>query len=107
MSPANGKLNVMRPPDWRIFDLPADVLREPVGDDTRLVLWIPAESADGDRHWDRVGTVAGADVTADGGICAVPAFAIRVRQRVRGVFGRLVHRLRGSPEGKAWVLPTG
>src|SRR5262245_13647857 len=98
----------MRTPDWRTFTFRDGVLREPVADPARIVLWIPGGSEDGFRHWHRVGTVPGAAITTGGGVCAVPATAVRARQlEGSGILGRLFGRRKGAPPGRTWVLPTG
>src|SRR5262249_24365711 len=97
----------MKKPDWRNLNLDEGVLREPLPDDQRVVLWLPGGLYGGYRHWERVGTVPGAGVTVAQGVCATPATAIRARQRVGGFFGRLLQRFRKGPGEQTWVLPNG
>jgi hypothetical protein len=96
----------VRLPDWRKLTLTEGVRAEPSSEDGRIVLWLLA-GGDGEfRHWERVSTVAHAEVMARQGICTTPATSIRTRQRQRGFFGRLFRR--SLPvEGQTWVLPDG
>ena len=50
----------MRLPDGRPLVVDEGVLIEPIGPGGRVVLWLPGERRAGYRHWERVGTVAGA-----------------------------------------------
>jgi tetratricopeptide (TPR) repeat protein len=82
------------------------VLREPVPDEGRIVLWLPGEHGGGFRHWERVASVPGAAVTEVEGVCSTAATLVRARQRVRGFFGKLLGL--GKAGGDAtWVLPNG
>jgi tetratricopeptide (TPR) repeat protein len=97
----------MKLPALRSLRLHEGVLAEPMPDDSRIVLWVPG-GRDGDyRLWERVGNVARAEVTVEQGICATPANAIRARQRVRGLFGKLLQRFQKGTGGQSWTLPNG
>jgi tetratricopeptide (TPR) repeat protein len=85
----------------------AGVLREPVLEDDRVILWLPGEREGEYQYWERVGNVARAEVTVERGVCATAATAVRARQRVRGVLGRLFSRGPAATGGRVWVLPNG
>ncbi len=87
--------------------LEAGVLREPVSDGGRIVLWLPGERDGAFQHWERVGSVARAEVVADQGLFAIAATSIRARQRVKGVVGKLLGRLNASKTSRALILPGG
>ena len=81
-------------PDWQQLELDAGVLREPSPDASRIVLWIPDEQDGGFRHWERVSSVPGADIAAGQGTLATAATSVRVRQKVGGLFGKLLQPFR-------------
>lgn len=97
----------MELPDGRPLIVDDGVLLEPIGAGGRIVLWLPAEPAGGDRHWERVGTVAGAAVGATPGIRSVPATSVRARQRVGSGLGGLLRRIAGPRGDRALTIPGG
>jgi tetratricopeptide (TPR) repeat protein len=97
----------MKVPDWRKVDLGEGVLREATLDNKSIILWLPGESAESLRHWERIGSVPGAEITAEEGLCATAATSIRASQQVRGLFGKLFGRFRETAGGRTWVLPNG
>jgi hypothetical protein len=96
----------MRLPDWRKLTLTQGVRAEPSSEGGRIVLWLPAGSDGEFRHWERVSTVAHAEVMLGQGICTTPATSIRARQRQRGLFARLFRRPQPA-DGQTWILPDG
>ena len=73
----------------------------------RIVLWLPG-SREGDyRHWERVSSVARAEVSVAQGICSIPANSVRAREPCAGFLGKLWQRWRGPVRGRAWILPHG
>jgi tetratricopeptide (TPR) repeat protein len=46
-------------------------------------------------------------MTNEGGLCATAATAVPARQRVKGVLGKLLGRLREAKASRTFVLPTG
>lgn len=96
----------MKPPDWGNFVFAESVLREAAVERDRLVVWCSGELTDGFRHWERVASVAGAEITAVQGLCSMPANLLRTRQKVRGLLGRLFGRSAQTAE-PTWTLPTG
>jgi tetratricopeptide (TPR) repeat protein len=97
----------MNTPDWRKLTLNDGVLQEPMPGDNHLVLWLPGPREDGFQYWERINKVARAEPTAEHGIGATPALAIRARQRVRGLFGKLWPRFGKDSGDQNWVLPNG
>jgi tetratricopeptide (TPR) repeat protein len=92
-------------PDWRTVALNEGVLREPIPESNRIVLWLPGPREGLYQHWERIGNVPQAEIQEKQGICAVAALLIQARQRVRGLFGKLFGR---KPEGTGiWILPNG
>src|SRR5262249_9448427 len=89
------------------LDLDAGVLREPLSEDNRIVLWLPGDRAGGFQHWERVGNVPGAEVSVAQGLCATAATLVRARQQVGGFFAKLVQRFRKPGDNATWVLPSG
>ena len=97
----------MKVPDWRSFALNEGVLPEPIADDNRIILWLPGSCDRGFQQWERISNVVRAEIRVEQGICATAATSIRARQQVRGFFGKLLQRFRGTPGDRSWVLPNG
>jgi tetratricopeptide (TPR) repeat protein len=95
----------MQVPTPQSLALNDGVLPEPHPGNNVLVLWVRGDRADGFQHWERVASVAGAAVEQLQGVCAVPATAVRVRQRLQGLFGKFLGRFRQAPG--QWLLPGG
>jgi tetratricopeptide (TPR) repeat protein len=89
-------------PDGKTLDLGEGVLVEPTSGGDRLALWVP----EGD-DWERVATVARAEVVVEQGVGSIAATAVRARRRSKGVIGSLVGRVRGGSGDKELTLPTG
>lgn len=97
----------MKVPDWRNLALDAGILPEPTPDDNRIVFWLPG-SRDGEfQNWERIGTVARAEIAVEEGLCATAAMSVQARQRVRGFLGKLFWRLQGAAGNQNWMLPNG
>jgi len=79
---------------------------EPIPGTNHLVLWVRGDTADGYRHWQRIGNVANTVIEHQDGLWWTPATTLRARQRIQGFFGKLLSRFR-QPTGKHWFLPTG
>ncbi|WP_406694563.1 tetratricopeptide repeat protein [Singulisphaera sp. Ch08] len=94
-------------PDGRPLILSDGVLTESASGDGRLVLWLPGARANGFRHWDRVGTAAGATVTSSEGIASVAAVLTPARQRVGVGVSALLRRLVRTKAEPSWTLPGG
>ena len=97
----------MNLPDWRDITLEAGVLREAVSDGGRVVLWLAGERDGAFQHWERVGSVPRAEVSAEQGLCSVTATSVPARQRIKGVVGKLLGRLHASKTSRALILPGG
>jgi tetratricopeptide (TPR) repeat protein len=97
----------MKIPDWRKLAFEKGVVPEPVPDGSRIVLWLRGGQEGGYQYWERIGTVARAEVTAGQGLCATPATSIRARQRTRGFFGKLFGGLGEGKADQVWTLPNG
>jgi len=97
----------MTRPDWRNLVLEQGILREPDPNRARVILWLPGERAGGVQHWERISNVPGAEITAEQGICATAATAVRARQKVRGFFGKLLQRVLSGSDKQSWELPNG
>lgn len=93
----------MKIPDWYEFGVDEGVLPEPGVEAQRLALWLPGQRDANYQNWERIATPARAPIIVAEGLCAAPATAVRVQQRVRGFFGRLWPRIRDG----SWVLPDG
>jgi tetratricopeptide (TPR) repeat protein len=95
-------------PNWRDIALHPGVLRESaLGDNRRLVVWLPVERDRNCQHWHRVSVVPYAEVIEHEGLSSVAATMIRARQQVRGVFHALLSRFRRGAGGNTWQLPNG
>jgi tetratricopeptide (TPR) repeat protein len=97
----------MNSPDWQRLVFNKGILREPIPDNDRVVLWLPVRREGGFQYWERVGSVARTTVSTEQGLCAAAATAVPARQRVGGLFGGLFARLRQSPGDQSWMLPSG
>jgi tetratricopeptide (TPR) repeat protein len=97
----------MKIPDWRRVVFHAGVLAEPIADDNRLAVWLPAGSDGEFQYWQRVAGVAGAEVVVAQGVCTTAATAIRARRRVGGIVGKLLERFRSARSDRCWVIPDG
>jgi tetratricopeptide (TPR) repeat protein len=94
-------------PDWRRVVFHAGVLAEPIAEDNRLAVWLPAGSDGEFQYWQRIAAVAGAEVVVAQGVCATAATAIRARRRVGGIVGKLLERFRKARSDRSWVIPDG
>jgi tetratricopeptide (TPR) repeat protein len=92
--------------DWRNLVLNEGVLSERTGHDQRIVLWLPGSRHGGIQEWERISSVARAEIHIEQEICAITATAIQARQPIRSFLGKLVHRFRKSGE-RSWTVPNG
>jgi hypothetical protein len=92
--------------DWREMALGAGILREPESDESRLIVWLPAETEGDYQHWERIGNVARGEVVVVQGLCSTPATTIRARRRIKGLLGKLLGRF-GEGKGKHTLLLPG
>ena len=97
----------MKLPNWQEFTLNPGVLAERSHDRERIALWAPGPREGGFQHWQRVSTVARAEITNEQGVGATAANVIRARERVQGFLGRMLGRLRGGKGEPTWMLPGG
>jgi tetratricopeptide (TPR) repeat protein len=93
--------------DWREIALESGVRREAASDESRLIVWLPAEGEGGDRYWERIGNVARGEIVAEDGLCLTPATAIRTRRRSLGLLGKLLGRFGEGKAQRTFVLPSG
>ena len=93
--------------DWREIALDGGLLREPESDESRLIVWVPAESEGDYRYWERIGNVARGEVVVEDGLASTPATSIRARRRVRGLFGKLRDRFGEGRARRSFVIPGG
>lgn len=97
----------MTVPDRAHWKLDDHVQWEPSDDDGRLGFWIPQATEGGYRDWERISNVARADVVVEQGICGTAAASIRARERIGGMFGKLLAGLRKPKGDRNWTLPDG
>jgi tetratricopeptide (TPR) repeat protein len=97
----------MKIPDWRKLALAEGILPEPTQTDNHLVLWLPGKRDSDYQHWERIANVPHAKITVEQGICAIPATAMRARQRTQGFFGKLWQRFQKTTQERTWLLPNG
>ncbi len=97
----------MNPPDWRNFTLETGLLVEPGSDGSRLVVWRPGDRDNDFQYWERIGSVARAEVTSDDGLCTTPATLVPARQRLRRSLGQLFAGLRKTKGTRNFLLPDG
>jgi tetratricopeptide (TPR) repeat protein len=93
--------------DWQELTVDPGILREPAADGGRIVLWVPGERDGAFQHWERIGSVARAEISEEGGLCSIAATSVPARQRTIGVLGKLLGRLRESKGSRALALPNG
>src|SRR5438445_11932424 len=93
--------------DWRALTLEPGVYREPSPDANRVTLWLAGEVENGFQRWERITNMPGAASAEEQGVCFTQADSMPARQKIRGLFGRLVHSLRKSDGSTSWLLPTG
>jgi tetratricopeptide (TPR) repeat protein len=97
----------MKLPHWQDLVLAEGVFPEPVTDENRIVLWLRMDRDGSFEHWERIGTVARAEVTARDGLCTTAATSIRAREWIGGAVGKILHALRERKGNRSFTLPTG
>src|SRR5437016_5343613 len=95
----------MKLPDWRTLKLMEGIAPEVTEDDNRIVLWLPVKEPIKSACWERIATVARAEIRDEQGICAVAATSIRARRA--GFFSGLGRRLGLDSSTQVWTLPNG
>jgi tetratricopeptide (TPR) repeat protein len=96
----------MKVVDWPESALEDGVIRESVSQEGRVVLWVRGDRDDHFQYWERIGSVARSEVTVEGGLCSTPATAVRARQRVQGMLGKLFQRFHDGKKHR-FALPGG
>ena len=94
-------------PDWGKTALEDGVLRETTADSGRVVLWLPGERDGTFQYWERVGSVARAEVSVEQGLYSTAAASIPAKQRHKGVLGKLLGRFHEAKGNHTLVLPGG
>jgi len=94
-------------PDWQTIVLEQNVLREGTQESNRIVLWLPVKRERGFQCWERVGSVANADISFHDSLCAIAATSVPVKQRVRGWLYALLAGFRRKDGTDTWVHPNG
>lgn len=80
------KANCMGLPDWTKLALSDGVLSERIPDGNRIVLWVPEDREGGMDTWERIASIAGAEIKEKEGICSLAA--TQSRPRVQGQLHR-------------------
>ncbi len=86
--------------------LNSGLLAEDVSNQDRLVIWRPSGDAPGFRRWERIATVAHAEVAQRGGLNVIGAASIPARQCSPGGMMGWLRRIRAQ-QGDGLRLPTG
>jgi tetratricopeptide (TPR) repeat protein len=94
-------------PDGRPLVVADGILPEPTGVGGRIVLWLRGGRVGNYQHWERVGSLPHAVVTAERGIRATAAASVPARQWVGGPIGKVFRTLGRSRPDRRWVLPDG
>jgi tetratricopeptide (TPR) repeat protein len=97
----------MNLPDWRSFALEEGVLLESNSAESRVVFWVRADRDSSFQYWERVGSVARAEVTREDGLGATAATSVRARRLHTRSLGHLWRRLRERKAEREFVLPDG
>jgi tetratricopeptide (TPR) repeat protein len=97
----------MNVPDWRTFALEQRVLIESAADGSRLVVWLPGDRDGKFQYWQRIGSVARAEVTSIGGLCTTDATLVPARQQIGRSLGQFWTGLRKSKGKRSFLLPDG
>jgi tetratricopeptide (TPR) repeat protein len=93
--------------DWQTIVLEQNVLREGTQESNRIVLWLPVKRERGFQFWERVGSVANAEISFHDSLCAIAATSVPVKQRVRGLLYALRAGFWRKDRADTWVLPNG
>ena len=94
-------------PDWRNLAPVDGVIREPVPDGQRLVLWLSGPRDGGFRYWERISIVPHTEFTVTPGVGAAAGVLLPARQRLGSLLSRLWQRWRGAGTSQTWLLPDG
>jgi tetratricopeptide (TPR) repeat protein len=91
-------------PDWQKLTFTSGIVPERVPGEDRIVLWLPEVRQEGMACWERIATVAGAEISIEQGICTVAATSIRARKR--GLFGKIWKHFWPGTGAQVWTLPN-
>ena len=96
-------------PDWRNLVLDEGILSEPVREDNRVVLWLPADRDREYQYWERIGTAA---PRGDQGRTGESARRPQPRRgpgsgSAGALLGKLTRKLTGAGGKESWILPNG
>src|SRR5262249_12928815 len=100
-------IETMSLPNWQNLAVDDGILREPVAEKGRIVLWLPGASNSNFREWRRLANVPRAGIVLEQGIASTPATVVCVRQQVQGFIGGLFQRFRRTSDDATWSLPNG
>jgi hypothetical protein len=90
--------------EWRKLKLNEGILPEAITDSNRIVLWLTGNEQEGPACWERIATVAGAEISIEQGVCTVAATSIRARKR--GLFGKIWKHFWPGTGAQVWTLPN-
>jgi tetratricopeptide (TPR) repeat protein len=93
--------------DWRELAIDEGILTEPTADGNRLILWLSGEHDPGFQHWERITSVAHADVKVEQGLCWLEATSIPARKAIKGGLGSIWRRVVPAKEKRVLHLPNG
>jgi len=97
----------MKLPHWQDLVLAEGVFRESGNDENRVVLWLRLDRDATFQHWERIATLARAEVIAKNGLGATAATSIRAREWIGGAVGKILHGLRDRKGNRNFTLPSG
>ena len=97
----------MNLPDGRPLVSSDGMIPEPSAAEGRLILWLRGDRIGGYQHWERVSSVAHAEMTAGGGMRAIEANSIPARRWAGGAIGKLFRRRESAGPDRHWTLPDG
>lgn len=93
--------------EWNSISLAPEFLPEPMHEANRMIVWMQTGQENGYRHWERISTVPGEEAVVRKGVVAVAAHVLPTREKLVGVFGKLMQSIRKPSGEKIWHLPTG
>jgi tetratricopeptide (TPR) repeat protein len=93
--------------NWSNLRFNSGVLREPIEDESRLVLWLPGQRDWRGWRWERISSIPGTILEAGQQLRAVPATCIRVVQRPHAFIRKLGQYFRKPSDNPTWLVPNG